>query len=149
LGSRVRSELSHSPLADFLSGVHWRVSMRISERFRFAEVSLWIATAVAVVGVLVQPASHLEIVLAVRSIAVAAAGTLPSKVAIAYKDIGGLGVWSWDWTSNDQGGEPDVVMASARDIPTQEALGRNHASSGKIPRSQNPVLVVDLFQVAT
>ncbi len=32
----------------------------------------------------------------------------------------GIGVW--DWASNDDPGEPDVVMASAGDIPTQEAL---------------------------
>jgi xylulose-5-phosphate/fructose-6-phosphate phosphoketolase len=32
----------------------------------------------------------------------------------------GIGVW--DWASNDQGAEPDVVMASAGDIPTLEAL---------------------------
>src|SRR6185436_14493945 len=28
----------------------------------------------------------------------------------------------WDRASNDQGAEPDVVMASAGDIPTKEAL---------------------------
>jgi xylulose-5-phosphate/fructose-6-phosphate phosphoketolase len=32
----------------------------------------------------------------------------------------GLGIW--DWASNDQGTEPDVVMAAAGDIPTKEAL---------------------------
>ena len=32
----------------------------------------------------------------------------------------GLGIWPW--ASNDQGSEPDVVMATAGDIPTQEAL---------------------------
>ena len=32
------------------------------------------------------------------------------------------GIGIWDWASNDQGGEPDLVMASAGDIPTQEAL---------------------------
>jgi xylulose-5-phosphate/fructose-6-phosphate phosphoketolase len=32
----------------------------------------------------------------------------------------GLGIW--DWASNDQGYEPDVVMATAGDIPTKEAL---------------------------
>jgi len=32
------------------------------------------------------------------------------------------GVGLWDWASNDQGSEPDVVMASCGDIPTQEAL---------------------------
>ena len=32
------------------------------------------------------------------------------------------GIGIWDWASNDQSGEPDLVMASAGDIPTQEAL---------------------------
>ena len=32
----------------------------------------------------------------------------------------GLGIW--DWASNDNGAEPDLVMASAGDIPTKEAL---------------------------
>ena len=32
----------------------------------------------------------------------------------------GIGVW--DWASNDQGAEPDVVVGSAGDIPTLEAL---------------------------
>jgi xylulose-5-phosphate/fructose-6-phosphate phosphoketolase len=32
----------------------------------------------------------------------------------------GLGIW--DWASNDQGSEPDVVIACAGDIPTLEAL---------------------------
>jgi xylulose-5-phosphate/fructose-6-phosphate phosphoketolase len=32
------------------------------------------------------------------------------------------GIGIWDWASNDEGSEPDVVIASAGDIPTQEAL---------------------------
>jgi xylulose-5-phosphate/fructose-6-phosphate phosphoketolase len=32
------------------------------------------------------------------------------------------GIGIWDWASNDQGSEPDVVLASAGDIPTLEAL---------------------------
>ncbi len=32
------------------------------------------------------------------------------------------GIGIWDWASNDRGGEPDVVLASAGDIPTLEAL---------------------------
>jgi xylulose-5-phosphate/fructose-6-phosphate phosphoketolase len=32
------------------------------------------------------------------------------------------GIGIWDWASNDHGCEPDVVLASAGDIPTQEAL---------------------------
>ncbi len=33
-----------------------------------------------------------------------------------------VGVGVWDWASNDQGGEPDVVMACAGDVPTLETL---------------------------
>jgi xylulose-5-phosphate/fructose-6-phosphate phosphoketolase len=32
----------------------------------------------------------------------------------------GLGIWAW--ASNDQGGEPDVVMACCGDVPTLETL---------------------------
>ena len=32
------------------------------------------------------------------------------------------GIDIWEWASNDQGVEPDVVMATAGDIPTQESL---------------------------
>ena len=32
------------------------------------------------------------------------------------------GIGIWDWASNDQGADPDVVMACAGDIPTLEAL---------------------------
>ena len=32
------------------------------------------------------------------------------------------GVGMWDWACNDQGGEPDVVMACAGDVPTLETL---------------------------
>ncbi len=32
------------------------------------------------------------------------------------------GIGIWDWACNDQGSEPDVVIASAGDIPTKEAL---------------------------
>jgi xylulose-5-phosphate/fructose-6-phosphate phosphoketolase len=33
-----------------------------------------------------------------------------------------IGVGIWDWASNDQGGEPDVVMACCGDVPTLETL---------------------------
>jgi xylulose-5-phosphate/fructose-6-phosphate phosphoketolase len=32
------------------------------------------------------------------------------------------GVGIWEWASSDQGGEPDVVMACAGDVPTLETL---------------------------
>jgi xylulose-5-phosphate/fructose-6-phosphate phosphoketolase len=58
----------------------------------------------------------------------------------------GIGIWKW--ASNDQGGEPDLVMASAGDIPTQEALAaiallRQEFSDIKI----RYINVVDLFKL--
>ena len=32
------------------------------------------------------------------------------------------GIGIWEWASNDDGGEPDVVMACAGDVPTLETL---------------------------
>ena len=32
------------------------------------------------------------------------------------------GIGIWEWASNDKGHEPDVVMASAGDVPTIETL---------------------------
>src|SRR4051794_33765277 len=32
------------------------------------------------------------------------------------------GISIWEWASSDAGGEPDVVMASAGDVPTMETL---------------------------
>jgi xylulose-5-phosphate/fructose-6-phosphate phosphoketolase len=32
------------------------------------------------------------------------------------------GIGIWDWASNDEGSEPDVVIAAAGDVPTMEAL---------------------------
>ena len=58
------------------------------------------------------------------------------------------GIGIWEWACNDQGCEPDVVMASAGDIPTQEALAaiallRQEFSDIKI----RYVNVVDLFKL--
>ncbi len=58
----------------------------------------------------------------------------------------GLGVWSW--ASNDDDGEPDVVMACAGDVPTLETLAavkllREHLPSLKI----RVVNVVDLMRL--
>ena len=58
----------------------------------------------------------------------------------------GIGIWSW--ASNDEGAEPDVVMASAGDVPTAEALAatwmlRQHFPDLKI----RFVNVVDLFKL--
>ncbi len=58
------------------------------------------------------------------------------------------GIGMWDWASNDEGGEPDLVMAAAGDIPTQEALAatallRKEFSDIKI----RFINVVDLFKL--
>ena len=49
------------------------------------------------------------------------------------------GIGIWDWASNDEGGEPDVVMASAGDIPTQEALAATVLLRAGVLRHQDPV----------
>jgi xylulose-5-phosphate/fructose-6-phosphate phosphoketolase len=58
------------------------------------------------------------------------------------------GIGTWDWASNDQGGEPDVVVAAAGDIPTLEALAavdilRQHLPEVKV----RFVNVVDLMRL--
>ncbi len=58
------------------------------------------------------------------------------------------GIGIWEWASNDDGCEPDVVIASAGDIPTKEALAavvllREHFPSLKI----RFINVVDLYKL--
>jgi xylulose-5-phosphate/fructose-6-phosphate phosphoketolase len=58
------------------------------------------------------------------------------------------GAGIWNWASNDQGAEPDVVMASCGDLPTMESLAatallRQHLPDVKI----RFVNVVDLFKL--
>ena len=49
------------------------------------------------------------------------------------------GIGIWDWASNDDGGEPDVVIASAGDIPTLEALAAVDLIRTHLPGPQGPV----------
>ena len=58
------------------------------------------------------------------------------------------GIGIWDWASNDEGGEPDVVMASAGDIPTQEALAATALLRREFPDLKIRFInVVDLFKL--
>ncbi len=58
----------------------------------------------------------------------------------------GIGLWSW--ASNDQGSEPDVVIASAGDVATIEALAAVALLREKIPDLKvRFVNVVDLFKL--
>ena len=56
----------------------------------------------------------------------------------------GIGVWSW--ASNDQGGEPDVVMACAGDVPTLETMAAVDLLRRNLPDLKIRVVnVVDLM----
>ena len=58
----------------------------------------------------------------------------------------GLGIW--DWASNDQDGEADLVFATAGDIPTQEALAATMLLRREFPDLKIRFInVVDLFKL--
>ena len=58
------------------------------------------------------------------------------------------GIGIWDWASNDEGQEPDVVFAAAGDIPTQEALAATALLRERFPDLKiRFVNVVDLFKL--
>jgi len=58
------------------------------------------------------------------------------------------GISIWSQASNDQGKEPDVVMASAGDIPTQEALAATALLRAEFPDLKIRFInVVDLFKL--
>ncbi len=74
--------------------------------------------------------------------------------ALQFLDMGSAiehcttGIGIWDWASTDKGGEPDVVMACAGDVPTLETLAavdllRQHFPDIKI----RVVNVVDLMTI--
>ncbi|WP_081892095.1 phosphoketolase family protein [Verrucomicrobium sp. BvORR106] len=82
---------------------------------------------------------------------VVVAGKQPAPVWLTMQEAAqhcaaGVGIWSW--ASNDQGGEPDVVMACCGDVPTLETLAavelmRQHAPDVKV----RVVNVVDLMKL--
>jgi xylulose-5-phosphate/fructose-6-phosphate phosphoketolase len=56
------------------------------------------------------------------------------------------GIGIWDWASNDRGGEPDVVMACAGDVPTLETLAAVMLLRQHLPELKVRVVnVVDLM----
>lgn len=58
------------------------------------------------------------------------------------------GIGIWEWASNDDGQEPDLVMASAGDIPTAEALAAIELLRQEFPDLKiRFVNVVDLFRL--
>jgi xylulose-5-phosphate/fructose-6-phosphate phosphoketolase len=58
------------------------------------------------------------------------------------------GAGIWNWASNDQGVEPDVVMASCGDLPTMESLAATALLRQRLPDLKvRFVNVVDLFRL--
>jgi xylulose-5-phosphate/fructose-6-phosphate phosphoketolase len=57
-----------------------------------------------------------------------------------------VGIGIWEWASNDRGGDPDVVMACAGDIPTLETLAAVEVLRQQFPDLKTRVVnVVDLM----
>jgi len=58
------------------------------------------------------------------------------------------GIGIWDWASTDEGGEPDVIMATAGDVPTMEALAATVLLRQAFPDIKIRFInVVDLFKL--
>jgi xylulose-5-phosphate/fructose-6-phosphate phosphoketolase len=58
------------------------------------------------------------------------------------------GIGIWDWASNDQDGEPDVVLACAGDVPTLETLAATALVRQNFPELRVRVVnVVDLMRL--
>ncbi len=70
---------------------------------------------------------------------------LPIDQAIKHCTAG-IGIWGW--ASNDQGGEPDVVMACCGDVPTLETLAAVQLLRRHLPELKIRVInVVDLMRL--
>ena len=70
---------------------------------------------------------------------------LDKEAAIAHCT---KGVGIWDWASNDQGDEPDVVMVSCGDVLTMESLAATALLRQQLPGVKiRFVNVVDLFRL--
>ena len=68
---------------------------------------------------------------------------LTMEQAIAHCTAGAA---AWDWAGNDDGGEPDVVMACCGDIPTLETLAAVQLLRDALPQLRVRVVnVVDLL----
>ncbi len=58
------------------------------------------------------------------------------------------GIGIWEWASNDEGGEPDVVLACAGDVPTLEVLAAVSLIREHLPMLKVRVVnVVDLMRL--
>tara|TARA_R110001599_G_scaffold171353_1_gene362167 strand:+ start:161381 stop:163765 length:2385 start_codon:yes stop_codon:yes gene_type:complete len=68
---------------------------------------------------------------------------MPSAIAHCRAGIG-----VWDWAGTDNGGEPDVILACAGDVPTMEILAAAELLMGFFPALNIRVInVVDLMKL--
>jgi len=59
-----------------------------------------------------------------------------------------MGIGIWEWASNDQGGEPDIVLACCGDVPTLETLASVDILRRQLPQLKVRVInVVDLMRL--
>ena len=79
------------------------------------------------------------------------AGKQPAPVWLTMEEAvrqctAGLGIW--EWASNDEGGEPDLVMACCGDVPTLETLPTEELIRQEAPDVKVRVVnVVDLMKL--
>ncbi len=79
------------------------------------------------------------------------AGKQPAPVWLTMDEAvkhctAGIGIW--EWASNDQGSEPDVVMACCGDVPTLETLAAVDLIRSHLPELKVRVInVVDLMKL--
>ena len=79
------------------------------------------------------------------------AGKQPALTYLSMEDAivhctRGIGIW--EWASNDEGGEPDVVLGCAGDIPTLETLAAASILREHVPELKIRVVnVVDLMRL--
>jgi len=60
------------------------------------------------------------------------------------------GIGIWEWASNDKGCEPDIIMVSAGDVPTLEALAATSILRTKLPHLKiRFVNVVNLMKLVS
>jgi xylulose-5-phosphate/fructose-6-phosphate phosphoketolase len=70
---------------------------------------------------------------------------LPMDAAVRHC---AMGIGIWPWASNDESGEPDVVMAAAGDVPTLEVLAAVTILRKMLPELRIRVInVVDLMKL--
>ena len=90
-----------------------------------------------------QPKHYVNVIVAGKQPAPNYGSTMDEAIVHCTR---GLGIW--EWASNDEDGEPDVVLACAGDIPTLETLAAAAILRERLPELKVRVVnVVDLMRL--